>query len=604
MLLFYFTVNSGRANSWCKFCEGENNTIAKIISIDSRSECTIELIEVLTTNKHLKKGDRLDVYYHVWSSQTIQVGDKGMFKLSMKNQNWHVDFAQYPDAGDQCTIENDYFYTQVDLHELLVGTHYFNEAVNFKPKPPSSYWRDTAYVVISDSLLNQYLSENAYFRYIFYCLDFFNQIDPKPNHGFWQMFANQHARIIEQEETKGNVRFVSGEPNSRNADYPSFYLHFLNLNSDRLIESEYVLEYDSKTDTARLKFEITYQTPQKQAATLDLKNELGYAEKSRFDFVVPGYNQRHYFDSYFIAANHQATADFRYITKNEDTITGGFKNGELDGRICTKQRGLIYQMSFSQGVKHGLWEVRNEQTNQVLFHCTYQLGYRYGAYFSCNEDGNVLIEGTYDRGEKVGEWKEYYGATKRAYAIENFGSLIQQKTLGINELIEEEGPALELLSYYGIDQADIGKLFGVATYFRYSGNPVSKQNWNRSELLSREDWYYVGLGDNDSTLFQLDPLIVPDTVKDGSRLTLVYHTEGTYRNNKPWNGTFLIGGFTGFRGSASGRQPPIKVEVAKYENGVCMQTVLIYENASSRQFYKPDERKKKKKWRLFKRRNK
>lgn len=600
VLCFLFLLaNNSKAYHFCRFYEGETVALAKITSLDSRYELNIELLDVISTND-LKKGDELKIYYHVWNDLNFKVGDTGVFRLNKEKKNWHAEHVRYPDEGNKCTFETNYFEAKVDLNTLFEGVKYFKKAITFKPKPENTYYRaDTAVVLVEDSLLNAYITENAYFRYLFYHLDFFNHISEPPNYGFWPYYQSRHAEFVQREKDKGNIRFVKSGPNLKNSNHPSFYLHFQELSADSLIQSEYILFYNLKKDTIQNIYQYKHKVPAKNGVTLDLMGSFDFSEASRFDFQLPGYNSLENFNNTFIRSNHISEGEFFYVSHNQDTIFGNLVNGEFEGEITVLRQGFAYQMNFNNGIKHGTWQVKDIEHDTLLFVCTYHQGYRAGNYHSCNREGKLMQTGTYTRGVKTGEWREYYGRDNQLISIKNYGSLLMQITDGIEE--ELGRPPLELLSYYGVDQTDLGLLYGLYYYFDYDGDTITKQNWNGDELLSREDWYRFYLCPNDSVSVGSSHVLADTVIKGGVEM-IVYHTKGTYRDNKPFSGTFLVGG-RGHPGmpTVHGRMPEIKVFVAKYENGECLQTELIHYEPGNN-IFQHIEVPKKKKWRLFKRR--
>ena len=91
---------------------------------------------------------------------------------------------------------------------------------------------------------------------------------------------------------------------------------------------------------------------------------------------------------------------------------------------------------------------------------------------------------------------------------------------------------------------------GICKYYFEDGSPKSIQHWHYRTLLYREDWFPIGEDEFE-------------------------HVRGTYKNNRPWSGTFLVGGSDQIRGMADGRNYQ-KVQVATYKRGkrIKIKTIL------------------------------
>ncbi len=103
--------------------------------------------------------------------------------------------------------------------------------------------------------------------------------------------------------------------------------------------------------------------------------------------------------------------NFNYILEDAWSETGDVMvedgNGEyaiyFDGSLNLFQNG-----SYKNGVKNGYWEVYHPNSIIIQQESNYNNGELHGRNVVYSISGDILVEGNFENGEKVGEWKWYY----------------------------------------------------------------------------------------------------------------------------------------------------------------------------------------------------
>lgn len=513
----------------------------------------LNLTRVLNSYLHVDKG--------VWMGFALKENDSTGWEIL------RTDKAYCNNQGkcNRITHHNYTYGVEVDVPEFV-------EAIELVTQSFKWIRRDSIKILVDDSELEQNVQKNDYFSYLFdgrHLLDYF---DRQTTFGFWEDYEKRHDQIIAQETKKNGVEYVPATiPNVLRPDKPSFFLHFAKRNDSGQIIQEYFIQYLGNADSTKKVFELERETPSKNPGHYRLtrfSEEILYHDFNFFQYAFPtnfavGVS---FYTSFITASDSLLNGRFVQSSYQGDTVWTGFKNGKYHGALkLVNRHGKEFLGAYENGQRQGLWVIQNKYEDGSLAEINFNRGKAHGSYKSYHGAGVLYEVGEMDSDARIGSWKNYayngnllsetnYFKTKEAW-LEN---------------ANQRRSSPQLLSQWHINDQEIGKYKGECVFYNEKGEKASVQLWNGFELEEREDWYLTSKGEN-------------------------VHVSGIYKDNKPWKGTFLIGGNAMRLTTAGGRSFGYKVEVATYSEGEQVNLELVDEVAGSNHFYYIDEIPMKKK---------
>jgi len=535
--------------------------IGKVVSGDNthfRVEVD-QLVKDVTSN--LKTGKIIRIAQERFRGPEHFIREQKSVAIGLNRQKdgWEMD--QFISGGYPDSVEFHSPFAQVSISvnqfaaDLRVGLDIFN--INQDGKIATK---------VSDHQLLKAINEHPYLRFLYHHWDIQNKFVRPPDFGFWidyQAKVNQYI-TFEAKQNDGQLVHASF-PNQIRPISPSFFLHFVKRAPDSTITEEYVNYYNLLADSLREIFHYWPEISRTSPSTLKLvtfKFSVNSYPTSHYnnyrDYIYPFFGGGHA-ESFIKVHDKNSQGKFSCTNIYKDTVIGYQLNGMLDGPFAIKRENTIQTGNYRQDKVHGEWKHFIRHLDRTSLEVTYKNGILHGPFvrYTTNQDETFrLHDGAYKEGVQIGIWREYH------YNNGRLKSRIEYKPVPPKDLYRsfgEQTPYHKALSQYA-NKPDTYAPLGTCEFFFDNGSPKSIQHWDDDIILSREDWF------------------IADSVK--------HHIKGTYANNAPYSGTFLVGAANDELrlGSAAGGRtwhPAYKVSIDTYKAGTKVKSKVIIDKPES-----------------------
>ncbi len=547
----------------------------------SRSVIELEILDTIALDgaEDLKKGLKITIPYHN-HQHTINEEKEAVLALRKESNNWRIERIFLSDMKDDCklNLRNRFSSISISMQEFAEGLKLVNTDLLLKfPSDRSIYYGyslGTVTLKVSEEKFKRDLSKNVFFAHLFKEWDYFECFTEPLSFGFWHDLAIIKDSLIAANNPSIITPFID-QSNKTNR----LFARFQSLDSNGKVVSDYAFFFDPLTDSFRLVYTFVPDAPIKQEETsVTFLNNYGFYPSRTLsthlfgDFYFPdnAMFQLGILDfPQIILPQYETSGVVHFYTKSSDSLIARVTNGQFTGPLNYFTNEFYYEKNFNeQGQAHGAFAIYTQPMGSLMQYEHYTNNAKSGHYYTTYPTGHAHLKGSYFDNRRIGEWVEYY-PHELDFAIKSKNNYIYYDNSIYNEL-SSSWTYPKLLSNRCIDEENIRSLHGFQIYYDTDGEKLSFQNWKNGELLERQDWYKI----NKTSELLIDSLGGPRMLFQDT----IYHTNGQYKNNQPWFGTFLVGAHNYIGGSASGRGPHIIISIETYVEGAVVKSETIYDS--------------------------
>ena len=584
VLIFLFAFQAFATDFHPTFLNDYRTLVYGKVYMSSSSVLELEILDTIILNgaEDLKKGLKLSIpYYH---QNELSEEREAVLALRYENNSWRVERVFLGNKKDDYTLifKSRMSFISISPKEFAEGLKLIYADLIIHPTETRSIHHSENLgkitLKVSDEKFKRDLSNNAFLSHLFKEWDFFECFTTPLNFGFWHDLAIKKDSLITANNPSISTPFIDQSDKTNR-----LFTRFQSVDSTGKVVSDYAYFFDPLIDSFRLVYTFVPDAPLKQEQTpviflnnngfypfrtlsTHLFGDFYFPDNSMFQLGILDFPQ-------IVLPQYETAGVVHFYTKSSDSLIARLTNGQFTGQLHYFTDEFYYEKNFNeQGQAHGAFAIYTQPMGSLIHYAHYTNNAKSGHYYATYPTGHVHLEGSYLNNRRIGEWVEYYPQEL------DFGIKLKNNyTFYDNSIYNEVSSSWtypKLLSNRCIDEENIRSLHGFQIYYDTDGEKLSFQNWKNGELLERQDWYKINI----TSELLMDSL-------GGLRMVFqdtIYHTNGQYKNNQPWSGTFLVGAHNYRGGSASGRGPHIIISVDTYAEGIVVKSETIYDSHPGR----------------------